>query len=467
MIAGMTDYTGVPMDDILSHLHGWKDYTSATIDTLVRLQSKTETHRDRLDWPDEILNYIKFFVDLFSRYLGDFDRLLAELPYNVVDAHIQIVQQIYESSSQEEQNCIAFKKEHIECSLKDENFRWLVDKIYAESRDMVIDYRDLSNLVPRLRTFVGTAVKNPINVDINGDRRFAEMAIAEAKKSNPEDDKPRPKVGAVVVKDGKVLATAHRGEAKGNHAEYIALEKRLSDVAVAGATVYTTLEPCTTRNHPKIPCVERIIGRKIKRVVIGMLDPDPRITGRGQRRLRSANIITDFFPNDLMAQVEDLNRDFTKDRESPNENAVSQPPSKPKESDLPGVRPLIVPKRYGPGILKNDMGYTGLAVVNDGEPAYDLGISSVSIEDGARLDFHHSHTERLTKNDGEAFYPCFIEAKLGGTFGSGLFDFMRERGIKALTVPITYRDFGNCWFQSDITLTRDVEKPGGLRLGWS
>jgi pyrimidine deaminase RibD-like protein len=149
------------------------------------------------------------------------------------------------------------------------------------------------------------------------DRKFARLALDEARKSIPEDDgRPHPLVGAVVVKDGQVLATAHRGETRGNHAEYLALEKRLADAAVAGATVYTTLEPCTTRNHPKIPCVERLIDRKIRRVVIGMLDPDLRITGRGQRRLRSANIATDFFPPDLMAEVEELNRAFTRHCES-------------------------------------------------------------------------------------------------------------------------------------------------------
>jgi len=149
------------------------------------------------------------------------------------------------------------------------------------------------------------------------DHRFARLAIEEAWKCVPENDgRPHPMVGAVLVKNGKVLATAHRGEAKGNHAEYIALEKKLADAAAAGATVYTTLEPCTTRNHPRIPCVERLIERKVGRVVIGMLDPDPRISGRGQRRLRSANIITEFFPRDLMAEVEELNRKFTRVFES-------------------------------------------------------------------------------------------------------------------------------------------------------
>ncbi len=113
------------------------------------------------------------------------------------------------------------------------------------------------------------------------------------------------------------------------------------------------------------------------------------------------------------------------------------------------------------------MGYTGLAVINDGETAYDVSISNISIKDGAKLEFHRGHTERLAKTDGEAFYPAFVGMKLGGTFGSGLFDFMRERGIQRLTVPITYRDFADNWFQTDVTLERDVEKSGGLRLGWT
>jgi pyrimidine deaminase RibD-like protein len=120
----------------------------------------------------------------------------------------------------------------------------------------------------------------------------------------------------VVVKDGRILATAHRGEIPQCHAEFIALEKKLTDVVLLGATVYTTLEPCTSRNHPKIPCAIRLAERKVSRVVIGMLDPDDRISGRGQRALRKAGIATELFPHDLMGEVEELNRDFMRDRES-------------------------------------------------------------------------------------------------------------------------------------------------------
>jgi hypothetical protein len=58
------------------------------------------------------------------------------------------------------------------------------------------------------------------------DRKFARMAIDEARKSFSENDgRAHPKVGAVVVKDGRVLSTAHRGEQSGNHAEFIALRR--------------------------------------------------------------------------------------------------------------------------------------------------------------------------------------------------------------------------------------------------
>jgi pyrimidine deaminase RibD-like protein len=145
------------------------------------------------------------------------------------------------------------------------------------------------------------------------ERELMEIAIQQARKSVPEGGHARPKVGAVVVKDDEILATAFRGEiGKGQHAEYTALEKKLEDVTLAGATVYTTLEPCTTRNHPKVPCAVRLLERRVARVVIGMLDPNPTIRGLGERFLRDHGIVVDRFPNDLILQLEELNREFTR-----------------------------------------------------------------------------------------------------------------------------------------------------------
>jgi pyrimidine deaminase RibD-like protein len=143
------------------------------------------------------------------------------------------------------------------------------------------------------------------------ERNFIQQAILAAQKCVSEPGRQSPRVGAVVVKHGKVLAIAHRGQyEQGEHAEFTALDKMLKDDILAGATVYTTLEPCTTRNHPKVSCAQRLIDRKVARVVIGMLDPNEKICGKGLRRLRKANIEVVMFPPDLMAQVEDQNREF-------------------------------------------------------------------------------------------------------------------------------------------------------------
>lgn len=148
------------------------------------------------------------------------------------------------------------------------------------------------------------------------DIEFMRLAISEARNSKSEDERVHPRVGAVVVKNGVKLATAHRGEILGNHAEFTALETKLGEELTSGATVYTTLEPCTTRNHPKVPCAHRLVERKVSRVVIGMVDPDQRISGKGILELRKANIEVDLFPKELMAEVEEINREFIRSKTS-------------------------------------------------------------------------------------------------------------------------------------------------------
>ncbi len=151
-----------------------------------------------------------------------------------------------------------------------------------------------------------------VNVELNEREIYANL-VREAAKSRAEDSRNHPMVAACVVKDGVVLGYAFRGETgEGDHAEFGLLEKKLGTSILAGATVYTTLEPCTSRKHPKVHCARRLAEHRVARVVIGMLDPNPDVLGKGVQQLRDANIEVSFFPKESAEQIEELNRNFTR-----------------------------------------------------------------------------------------------------------------------------------------------------------
>jgi len=104
---------------------------------------------------------------------------------------------------------------------------------------------------------------------------------------------PNPLVGSVIVKDGNLLGAGYHPQAGQPHAEIYAIANALDQFPnseiTKGATLYVNLEPC---NHygKTPPCTEAIIQAGIKRVVIGMIDPDHRVSGGGRDRLIAAGI---------------------------------------------------------------------------------------------------------------------------------------------------------------------------------
>lgn len=116
---------------------------------------------------------------------------------------------------------------------------------------------------------------------------------------------PNPLVGAVLAKNGRVLAEGFHARYGGPHAEIAALEKIRT--APAGSTLYVTLEPCAHAGKTP-PCVDALLAKKIRRVVIGARDVNPLVSGKGIRALRRAGVrVTEGV---LQDETSMLNRDF-------------------------------------------------------------------------------------------------------------------------------------------------------------
>lgn len=98
---------------------------------------------------------------------------------------------------------------------------------------------------------------------------------------------PNPLVGSVIVKDGQIVGEGFHPGAGQPHAEVFAL-KTAGDRA-QGATIYVNLEPCNHYGRTP-PCSEALVAAKVAKVVVGMVDPDPRVSGSGIARLRAAGI---------------------------------------------------------------------------------------------------------------------------------------------------------------------------------
>lgn len=116
---------------------------------------------------------------------------------------------------------------------------------------------------------------------------------------------PNPMVGAVVVKDGVVIAEGHHQRAGEPHGEAIAIRRAGDDAR--GATLYLNLEPCSHQGRTP-PCVDGVIGSGVARVVAAMRDPDPRVDGRGFRALKAAGIEVEV--GVLEAEARRLNEGF-------------------------------------------------------------------------------------------------------------------------------------------------------------
>jgi len=153
-------------------------------------------------------------------------------------------------------------------------------------------------------------VKNKFNP-----REYMEMAVKVMKDSiqEPRKDKVSPNVGAVLVKSDGSIETACRGELReGDHAEFTLLERKNRSEKLDEAVLFSTLEPCApgARKPPKLSCSERIVNARIKKVWIGIEDPDPAVDRKGIKYLQDHGVEVEIFDSDFQSIIRDANKQF-------------------------------------------------------------------------------------------------------------------------------------------------------------
>ena len=122
------------------------------------------------------------------------------------------------------------------------------------------------------------------------DARFMARALRLARRGMYTTD-PNPRVGCVVVKDGKIVGEGWHERAGQPHAEINALNQS-GQTHAHGSSVYLTLEPCCHLGRTP-PCTQALIRAGVKRVVAAMRDPNPRVAGKGIQELESHGIRAD------------------------------------------------------------------------------------------------------------------------------------------------------------------------------
>jgi pyrimidine deaminase RibD-like protein len=186
-------------------------------------------------------------------------------------------------------------------------FRLLEDDVNVERDALLVIFRELQSLA---EIVIERELGSPLFEGVP--LRWLERAVELAESSEAEDDGPRPKVGAVILKDELLLAEASRNQDnKGGHAEQIAIESCSDPRELDGSVVLTTLEPCTIRgSRGRRPCAELLLRFGVAKVLIGLPDPNPDIRGRGDLLFRKNGVTVGYFPSGLAHRLWALNSKF-------------------------------------------------------------------------------------------------------------------------------------------------------------
>jgi diaminohydroxyphosphoribosylaminopyrimidine deaminase/5-amino-6-(5-phosphoribosylamino)uracil reductase len=145
------------------------------------------------------------------------------------------------------------------------------------------------------------------NRRVSEDERLLRMAVDLSLRCVPS--KGAFSVGALILQDGKIVATGYSREEQGHeHAEETAIRRALeAGIKLSGAAIYSSMEPCSARLSGRRCCCDRILEAGLHRVVFASREPPTFVNGRGTETLRAAGIEVCELPS-LAPLVERVNQ---------------------------------------------------------------------------------------------------------------------------------------------------------------
>jgi hypothetical protein len=153
----LTDAGDLPLDVLLEHLRRWRSDTAATIDRLCAHRERAAEVARQLESPQAVVEYLDFFVDWFRRAGEEIARILEQLARGVDGRAADALAQIASNAALDERRCLIFRDTWINRPLPYEQVRPLLHAISSDTRDQLVDYRDLRLVAARLRALAETA----------------------------------------------------------------------------------------------------------------------------------------------------------------------------------------------------------------------------------------------------------------------------------------------------------------------
>jgi hypothetical protein len=161
-------------EEVLEHLQLWRSETLETVDLLRAHRQRVESHFELLENPQAAFAYLDFFIDLFDTIASELERVSGGLLQAVPGAgagHPPALRQIASNAAAEQRRCLAFRDKCINKPLPHEQMRPLLNQISIDTRDQLLDYRDLTLAAARLDALLGNTPVLPKTPDVSFDRR--------------------------------------------------------------------------------------------------------------------------------------------------------------------------------------------------------------------------------------------------------------------------------------------------------